>query len=204
MLSGAPVLQWGENGVFEQRFVSFFPSARIAEFCTGMLAASLWLERRTLAQRAGTAAWTAIELLACGATALALMYLGRLPGWIGVPDGSFALWLSQISCAPVFAILIPVMAYGKGLVSRALSSRLPVLLGEISFALYLVHYPIAELLFPYPAFRAFGSIEAQMVLYWALSLLAAWGLWNLIEKPGRELILALYDARRRAKSAVPA
>lgn len=204
MLVGAPVLQWGENGVFAQGFVYFFPPARIIEFCMGMLAASLWLDRRALAQRAGTATWTAIELLACVATALALMYLGRLPAWIGLPDGSFSLWLSQISCAPVFALLIPVLAYGKGLVSRALSGRTLVLLGEISFALYLVHYPIAEILFAYPGFTGFGSLETQMAVYWAVSLFAAWGLWSLIEKPGRELILTLYDGRRRAKSALPA
>lgn len=203
-LAGAPVLPWGENGVYAQGFVYFFPPARIIEFCTGMLAASVWLGRRTLAQHLGTSAWTAIELLACAATALALMYLGRLPGWIGVPEGSFALWLSQISCAPVFAILIPVLAYGKGLVSRALSVRSLVLLGEISFALYLVHSPIAQILFAYSGFTGFASIEVQMALYWAVSLLAAWGLWNLVEKPGRELILSLYDARRREKSALPA
>jgi len=203
-LADAPVLPWGENGVYAQGFVYFFPPARIIEFCMGMLAASIWLDRRALAQRLGTATWTAIELLACLTTALALMYLGRLPGWVGVPDGTFALWLTQIICAPVFAILIPVLAYGEGMVSRLLSVRPLVLLGEISFALYLVHSPIAQILFAYPGFTGFATIEAQLVLYWAVSLFAAWGLWNLIEKPGRELILAFYDGRRRAKSALPA
>jgi len=200
----APVLPWGENGLYAQGFVFFLPPARIVEFCLGMLAASIWLGWRTLAGRFGSAGWTAIELFACALTAWALMYMGRLPGWIGVPDGLGSMWLSQISCAPVFALLIPVLAYGKGLVSRALAARSLVLLGEISFALYLVHSPIAQILFAYPGFTRIASMETQMALYWALSLLAAWAMWSLIEKPGRELIVSFYDRRRRAKAPVTA
>ena len=196
---GAPVRPWGENGLYAQGFVFFLPPARIIEFSLGMFAASVWLAWRHLAQRFGTFAWTIAELLTCVLTGIGLMYLGRLPGWLGVPDGLTSFWLSQIGCAPVFALLIPMLAFGRGLVSRALSGRALVLLGEISFALYLVHSPIAQILFAYPGFTHFGSIEAQMALYWTVSLAAAWIMWNLIEKPGRELILSLYDTRPRAK-----
>lgn len=90
-----------------------------------------------------------------------------------------------------------------GLVARALSARSLVLLGEIRFALYLVHSPIAQILFAHPGFTRIASMATQMALYWALSLLAAWGMWSLIEKPGRELIVSFYD-RRRAKAPATA
>jgi peptidoglycan/LPS O-acetylase OafA/YrhL len=197
----APILTWGKNGMFAQGFVVFMPPARIIEFCLGMFAGSIWLGRRDLADRLG-AAWTAIEFGICVAVVLGVTYANSLPALLGLHESVFKLWLSQISCAPLFALLIPVLAYGRGPVAKLLSLRPLILLGEISFALYLVHSPIAQILFVWPAFNHFGSLAQQMALYWAVSLVAAWGLWNLVEKPGRALILELYDKNRRIE-AVP-
>jgi peptidoglycan/LPS O-acetylase OafA/YrhL len=171
----APLRPWGEPGLYAQGFVYFLPPARIVEFGLGMLSASLWLERRQLAQRFGPLAWSMAELLALGLTVLALMVMPRLPAMLSVPGGMLWLWLSQIGCAPVFAILIAVLAFDRGLVAKALSPRPIVLLGEISFALYLVHSPIAQILFACRGFTQAGPMVLQMALYWAVSLLAAWG-----------------------------
>jgi peptidoglycan/LPS O-acetylase OafA/YrhL len=194
----APVRPWGENGLYAQGFVYFLPPARIVEFCIGMLSASIWLKHRDLAVRLGSA-WTVVEFAVCATTVLALMYVGRLPGLLGLKHEMLSLWLAQLGCAPAFALLIPVLAYGNGLVSKLLSARPLVLLGEISFALYLVHSPIAQILFAWPGFTNFGTLAEQLVLYWVVSIAAAWCLWTLVEKRGRELLLSQYDAWRQGK-----
>lgn len=196
----APLLEWGKNGLYAQGFLFFLPPARVLEFCIGMLSASIWLKYRHLEAHNG-AVWTVVELAACVATLFTLMYITRFPALLGIHDVNLSLWLAQIGCAPMFAILIPVLAYGRGLVSRALSVRTIILLGEISFALYLVHSPIAQVLFAWSGFTQAGTLAQQMALYWAVSLAAAWALWHFIEQPGRAVMLAAFDALRRTRMA---
>jgi peptidoglycan/LPS O-acetylase OafA/YrhL len=100
-----------------------------------------------------------------------------------------------------FPLLIVVMALRRGLVSRLLSVRAMVLLGEISYALYLVHYAVM-LGFVYgrpyaprvPDAAAYG-------LFWLVILLASWALWRWVEWPARIHVRAWW--RRREPELSP-
>jgi peptidoglycan/LPS O-acetylase OafA/YrhL len=93
------------------------------------------------------------------------------------------------------------MAFGRGAISRALSIKPLVLLGEASFALYLVHQILIT--FYYLNLPHFAGIPdlALCVSYWALSIGAAFALWAFIEKPARDWIRHLLSRERKTEAA---
>jgi peptidoglycan/LPS O-acetylase OafA/YrhL len=95
----------------------------------------------------------------------------------------------------VFAIVIFVFAVGGGVISRWLSSRLMVFLGEISFGLYLVH--TLFLLYRQQAPGVFASFSEETVylLYWLSGMSLAVLVHLLVEKPGQVLLRGLGERR---------
>ena len=106
------------------------------------------------------------------------------------------LWNSVIF-DPLFALLIFSSVWGKGPISWFFSRPFVVLLGEASYALYLIHAPlwwIAGALFAnlnlyiYPA-RYFVGVLAYLVLAIGLSIL----IFRFVEEPARKAIRQAYD-----------
>jgi peptidoglycan/LPS O-acetylase OafA/YrhL len=62
------------------------------------------------------------------------MVLGANPGW--------RLWLDSGLLAPVFVALIATLALGVGPLARLLSTRPLQVLGEASYALYILQEPV--------------------------------------------------------------
>ena len=93
-----------------------------------------------------------------------------------------------------FAGVIMGARFGRGVVNAVLSSRTAVFLGEISFALYLVHLvPLNVLLWNAERDRAGpGTASVALVVYLAVVILLALALHELVELPaqryGRRLI----------------
>jgi hypothetical protein len=89
---------------------------------------------------------------------------------------------------PVFAFLILVFAVGKGYISAWLRRPTLVFLGEVSFALYLIH--TLYLLYRQQAPGVFAGLSDSVVygLYWLVSLSLASMLHLLVEKPGQSLL----------------
>jgi peptidoglycan/LPS O-acetylase OafA/YrhL len=76
--------------------------------------------------------------------------------WWIFKTGSFGptewKWLAEggLSCVPV-GLFIAVMSFRKGWISQSLSHPFPVLLGEISYSIYLLHTLILAAYRPYMA-----------------------------------------------------
>ncbi len=70
----------------------------------------------------------------------------NIVAWLAIVILLFASIKKDLSLfAPVaFYILIPAIAFGTGRVSQFFGSRASVVLGEISLALYLIHWPILQ------------------------------------------------------------
>jgi peptidoglycan/LPS O-acetylase OafA/YrhL len=109
-------------------------------------------------------------------------------------------WLAQSGGMLFFAAFILVMAVSRGRLARALGNRWLVLLGEISFATYMVHQLIlkavvknglgAELAWPVRAALTFAAIYVASYL-----------LWRFVEVPSRKLLGTGGKARGRSADA---
>lgn len=127
--TGAAVLlaaagAWGMATHFKVFGFGFLLQRGLYDFAIGVLA---WRVHRKLAGlQPGTSLVTLAELALVGA----VVWLLYLPG----KDGS---WV--ILAAPLYAVLVLVFARDKGLLARALHAKPFLWLGQLSFALFMVH-----------------------------------------------------------------
>jgi peptidoglycan/LPS O-acetylase OafA/YrhL len=167
------------------------PLARLFEFTLGMTAALVW-RRLSREITLGPFVGTILELAVIGLV-VSLMYVSRAWAesaktimWIG-PAGGLWLMREGITCIG-FALLVLIMALELGLVARLLSHPWLVLLGEISYSVYLVHKILIRyyamnvlVLAPLPEWLTY-------ILFWVATLLIAYLIWALVERPCRTFV----------------
>ncbi len=186
--------------------VYFFPLTRLWEFAVGVATAHLWRAVQPRV-RCGRRLGTALEVLAVAIVLIVMVLSGGWARWAGhfalVGSGGEAWLASSGFVCLVYAMLICVMACEWGGVSRALSRRPFVLLGEISFSLYLLHLLICHYYVIHPA--PFVSVPPWLLSlgYWIVALLAAYVGWAIVEVPCRRALVGLWD-RHAARSAARA
>jgi peptidoglycan/LPS O-acetylase OafA/YrhL len=114
------------------RFAGFSPIARVPEFLIGVCLGH-WLKVRRgtwSPQQAGL-----LELVAFGTLAIAWVALGTYPQ-------QSKIWLDSGLLAPVFALVIVALTLGSGPIGRLLATAPLVVLGDASYALYILQEPI--------------------------------------------------------------
>lgn len=186
------------NQMIISSLVYIHPFARVFEFTLGMLTALLW--KKTEARlRFGRLGGTLMEV---GALLLvtANMWVAEpaslavIPWkWLGVPGYE---WLhgGGVVCLS-FAVVVFVMACERGWVSHALSAPLGILLGEISFSVYLTHQVLQrEYVWK---FSALGAMSRWVIypLYWAMVLVISHLIWTVVERPFRKVIIDLWPKK---------
>jgi peptidoglycan/LPS O-acetylase OafA/YrhL len=159
------------------------PLTRLAEFVIGMVAAFAFLNLR--GRYLSLASATAIELGLCAS------YIGLCSVQKTFGQGQFSnidLYLMTSGAAPLFGLVVMILALGQGLLSKILSSKVLVYLGELSLGVYLLHVPILGIFnILKPALREL-STDNFVTLVW-LSILAISALCReLLEVPARKLI----------------
>lgn len=179
----------------------FFPPARLVEFVLGMVAARAYSACRPRLP-AGIVAATALEAAALALTAISLAGLPKVPRAAIAVGPGVADWLAQIAAAPAFALLFIALSPGRGAVSRILSTRGAVHLGDLSYATYLVHAPLASTPVWLPLVAAIGAIPAALAFAAALLALAHLA-WRGVELPARRAIVGAYDRRARRAAGDP-
>ena len=163
------------------------PLARLSEFVLGMLACKVYVSARKNGLPS-TSSWTVAEVALVCMIILSMRITPRLPlgalpqEWVPAVE----YFLINSGSAPVFALAILVFAFGRGLVSKFLSIRFLVFLGEASFALYLLHATVL-LWFEEHLPVAHSQFGGLLFWGWGLALASAAHLW--VEKPCRSLIL---------------
>lgn len=178
-------------------FVNINPLARWFEFVVGICSAVAW--RRISAGLApGRMSGTAIDCSALVVVALFAYYSAGIAGSLSQNPAQF-LWLARGPvAAPAFALLIAVMASHRGAPSRLLAHPVLVRLGEISYALYLIHYPILKL-----AWTKFPDAASGpgLILLFVLLLSVSHLLWQCVEAPARRAMTRRFPMASSAPSA---
>lgn len=169
------------------------PLARLLEFVTGMV-----LARFRGGTRAPSARWTVAETAALAACGTVMYYTAPFAEVIRAPLGdAAAMWMAHSGSFLAFALVVFVMAQGAGAISRLLRLRPFVVLGEISFSMYLLHW---MLFCVWRRSEWWQGIMGAALFFGTLLGLSAL-VWLVVEMPARRRILSLASPPRAA--AVP-
>jgi peptidoglycan/LPS O-acetylase OafA/YrhL len=192
-------LVWNGNPVDPTAFI--FPPIRLLEFTIGIASCSFWLWSRKALARIPVWAATALELTAFLGAGAALRWEQSILYSIALHNhaGHAAIeWLIQCGYAPAMAALIIVLASGQGIISRLLSMKLPVLLGEISFSVYMCHQIFLRVFAENDSLAAFGGKLDQYAAFWTSVLVMSYLLWEFIEKPCRHRAVRFFSLKPQA------
>ncbi|WP_165912138.1 acyltransferase [Novosphingobium sp. PhB165] len=159
-----------------------FPLTRLFEFLAGILLYRAW--QQGMGRRWATGPTEALLV----ATVLATMFA---VDWFSVP----LAFRYQLVFVPPMAALILIFAHGRGALSGMLHNPVLQLLGEASFALYLVHRPLMTFMERWASGTAAGDLALASAML-LLALTAAILTYLLFDRPVERWL------RRRSKSAV--
>ena len=180
-------------GSSAQNFFYYFPPARIPEFIIGALTCQILIEGYRIRFRSVTVAFVAAVLVPL------LIYSQLGAQW------QTDYTIVSLVVLPGFTFTIMVAAcrdMRKTRVKRAvlLGKERMVWLGDVSYSYYMMHALVLGAVGL--ALTDLGVVTTStwlgsvwMVLFLALSLLAAWIIWRLVERPGQRVLL--HALRRR-------
>lgn len=167
------------------------PLTRIGDFFLGVLAARIYARLKGTRSGTSLAGW-----LIVGSVALTFFLASR-------PALLFSVWSWDLMYAvPATALILGLALAPRHPLSRLLSLRSVVFLGEVSFAFYLVHVGVIQAVgagtWATGVTRESVVVEAANL---ALAMVIATGLHLGVEKPARVWVTRVLRGRR---SAVPA
>ncbi|MFN4009708.1 MAG: acyltransferase family protein [Pannonibacter sp.] len=169
------------------QFIFYFPPMRLAEFLLGICLYSLW-------QKGGRNIPAAYLYAVALAGAIAVYLVAPV-----LPENVLRNGFATLCYMP----LIIAAANTK---TGPLNSRLLVWLGQISFALYLIHSPVDSYMRTADGLVFGAQLSTMPILFLTLSsgvaLLAAAFLYHVIEEPSRRAIMRrLSEFTARGRSA---
>jgi peptidoglycan/LPS O-acetylase OafA/YrhL len=170
------------------------PLGRIQEFMLGIVCQRVlsridfgWLKK-------GPA--TAIEIIFIAAIVFIAPPLGIYPSfYLGPAHNALAEVIRHSSIAILFAAVISSFYLDKGMVSRALSWRPMVFLGEISFSIYLIHSIVIRVTIEQKFLESYDPY-VKFAFVTITSIICAAFIWKFVEKPCQRGLMRAYDAVR--------
>ncbi len=137
--------------------------------------------------------------------------LGRAMAASGTAGSVLALIVVAALCFPptdlllasLFPLLVVALSADNGLAARFLASRPIHALGVWSYAIYLLHLHIARLASPLRARLIDGHVPHDLLIVNTvaslMTIVAAWGAYELIERPGRRVLQHLLTRGSRTR-----
>jgi peptidoglycan/LPS O-acetylase OafA/YrhL len=192
---GAADLQFLSDELLLRSYTVF---GRFPDFAVGAAAGLLFLSGRVEAAWRLRSGALISSLLAVGG---AVLLVAAQAGMVRGAADPTAEWRWNLLVVLASAVLVLALTCPHAPLSRLLSYRLPVYLGRISYALYLIQLtPLGNGLL-YRMLPGRDGVHL-LALYLGMNVVSAL-LFELVEEPGRETILALWRARS-GRSLVPA
>ncbi len=186
---------WFPENVSSTRVISWLltvnPLARLFEFLLGMIACRAMLKYRNVLMNR-TYLVTFLELAAIGLLAVAVISAASLQNLVYTSHNQFvrplALWASLCDGSIPDALLIFALSLQSGLIARTLSLSYLVKLGDISYSIYLLHYPV--LLWFQVYWTGTSKLEAQTTIlaYWVVLIVVSKQMHKYVEMPARKAI----------------
>ncbi|MBB5057160.1 peptidoglycan/LPS O-acetylase OafA/YrhL [Granulicella aggregans] len=175
----ALVFAWSTS--FDLSPLQPIPLLHLSTFALGILLASWQFDAR----RQSPKPWQAYAALV--AAAIVMVAAVETSPWIPLHN------LGDGILAPIFMLLIWALSSSATGLSRMLSVRWLVVLGEASFGLYLLHIPVLHI------FESVHSIAQPWAyaLYLALTIILSVLSFYFVEAPLRRWILASFDRHPR-------
>lgn len=173
------------KSVSRSGLVNINPLGRLFEFVLGMCASRV-LERSVCLRQIGfvqASAYEVVFLLLVVLSMTAASYCDILIQWIGQTGG---MYLIQSGTGIFFTGFVVIVAAQKGMLSRFLSNRVFVFLGEISYSVYLFHQIMLRFYSVYLINRFPMIPDAVLyLLFWFFLLAFSAFVWKCIERPVR-------------------
>jgi len=185
---GGQALAWVTRGDTESSFWAFGPPLHLSSFLLGILVAR-WLSlKQERKERSSVKAWQANTVL--GVSVVALLACVQLDTLSHGPN-----LYSHGMLAPIFVAMIWSLTVTSTAVTRWLSGKWMVALGNASYSVYLLHVPVLRL------FTRYGGEAAHLYpLYVALCVGLGVLSSRLFETPIRSWLMEQFEARRSGKA----
>lgn len=169
--------------------IYFSPFTRIFEFIAGILASKVYLSlesREPMQDRIAIY----IAIILCMAWCGAILFVDLFS------KGRFAILLSNFVFAPAIAPLLILSCRYDTLLSRILSSRPLLFMGEISYSIYLWQFTVITGVAASYTYRIYNRINGmayinsciKMAAIMGITTFIAYGSYNLFEKPTRRFL----------------
>jgi peptidoglycan/LPS O-acetylase OafA/YrhL len=175
------------------------PLVRIFEFLFGIVCARIYSKHQARMERIPTATWLFVEISIISLMGYAL-YAVASPYFVNkIAGAGAAYYVFKEGLWSLWGLLIIIFACSNGPIARLFSVRPLVFLGEISFALYLVHAIIINLANSNPSLLESAG-RSGVILFWLTCILVSAALHISVETPFRRLIIGLWEGKKSTKN----
>jgi peptidoglycan/LPS O-acetylase OafA/YrhL len=187
-----------DQGVTAWGVLYISPITRIAEFLAGMAAYQLAVSMHAHSVKWGKLRAAAIEFSALAFAFAAMVFFTWLSNSaLKEAAPQFSVWVRVAGPFLAFGLLLAVLYGERGPVSGWLKWRPLVYLGEISFALYLLHQIVVRWMFINYRAVIEQHVTAAHILYWVISLAGAAMIYHFIEQPMRSPLRRLLSGQSK-------
>jgi peptidoglycan/LPS O-acetylase OafA/YrhL len=172
---------WFKN---ERSTVFYLMPFRIFEFCSGAVMGVLFFKdepivKRSLSDVMFLTSMITLLFATCGLNSTSIFPFHN------------ALLVSVAAALAIYS------SFNSQLASMVLANRVMVFLGNISYSLYLVHWPVISF---YSMLFGFPSLVGKTVLLMIIIILA-WAMFRLIEQPARKFNFSTSFGKKRFRFA---
>ena len=176
--------------------VYIHPISRMLEFSIGIATCAIFKLILEQEPKISVVQGTFLELLVL-LFLIAAFYLiaaglnnQQITNFIGIA-GKY--WLGSSGVCLTFAALILIYSFQCGVLSRVLKNKTFVFLGEISFAVYMIHQIIIRCYTHYLINLTVFSPLLMAVLCWVVTLVLSAFIFIHVEKPARKFLIGFYQ-----------